>query len=822
MKKKLLLIFSIILLGMQANAQNIRGRVSDAETKRPLVGANVRIQNTNIGTATDSLGNFTLNGEGTLEISSIGYQKYTVIASAEFMEIALKSYSQELQGVEIVGRSAQDYTSRYSFSATKIAIPNKELPQSLNTITKELIADRQAFQLADAVKVVSGVTPSSFYNQFNIRGISQNEEGQIINGMRTRQFYFIQPLTSNIERVEVLKGPASITMSSVDPGGSINMVTKKPLAETKKEISLSAGSFSTIRGTLDFTGALNESKTLLYRLNGAYQEAKSYRDLVNNNSFLLSPSFTYIPNEKTSVNVEMIFSQLNGNLDRGQPIFGAVAGETKLNSTPSSLNLGAANDFFKSKEFILTTSLSHKFSKNIGFNAQYMKQTWLEDLQEHRTTNAFARDINNNPVTSLVAMQFVQRKQNWNIDNFNAYFNFDFQKDKISNKLLVGYDLSSWHKIKGGGQNAARGFLLNDGSVAGSFVLANAANYQTVTIGGVTFPRPNVNYFDLNNPVYTVRNINDYTMNSRVAVPSALTTTHAIYVQNQFKIGKLSALLSLRQEWFEDITGYRTPTELSFNNTALIPRVGLTYSLTQTINVYGTYLTGFQPQSNTVTLMPSTGNFFWATQSAAQFKPLESDLIELGAKGEFFKGQLSVTMAVYEINQRNILMNANDPAQPDLLVQRGADRSRGFEIDITGYITQNWQVYASYSHINAVIINEANPNLIGLRKENTPQNSANLWTRYNFSENSFLKDLGVGLGIQHQSSRIPWFTRDFEVPAFTVFDVALYYNPVRSNIQLALNVGNLFDETYWLGAQNFTRLFPAAPRNFMLSATYKF
>lgn len=112
--------------------------------------------------------------------------------------------------------------------------------------------------------------------------------------------------------------------------------------------------------------------------------------------------------------------------------------------------------------------------------------------------------------------------------------------------------------------------------------------------------------------------------------------------------------------------------------------------------------------------------------------------------------------------------------------------------------------------------------MVGLRKENTPQNSANLWTRYNFSENSFLKDLGVGLGVQHQSSRIPWFTRDFEVPAFTVFDAAIYYNPVRSNIQLALNVGNLFDETYWLGAQNYTRLFPAAPRNFMLSATYKF
>ena len=184
-------------------------------------------------------------------------------------------------------------------------------------MTKELIADRQAFQLADAVKIVAGVIPSSFYNQYAIRGISQNEEGQIINGMRTRQYYFLQPLTTNIERVEVIKGPASATFASVDPGGSINLVTKKPLAQDRKEVSMSVGSFSTIRSTLDFTGPLNGSKTLLYRVNAAYQEARSYRDLVGNKSVLISPSMSYIPNDKTAVNVEMIFNNMNGNLDRG-------------------------------------------------------------------------------------------------------------------------------------------------------------------------------------------------------------------------------------------------------------------------------------------------------------------------------------------------------------------------------------------------------------------------------------------------------------------------------------------------------------------------
>jgi iron complex outermembrane receptor protein len=591
MKQQLLLIF-VLLSAINSYSQNsIKGRIT-GENKQPVNKATVSVsQKSNVTTVT-------ANEEGYYEITGLSNGKYEITVSAVGFENGIETVllnnssgevnftltisSVQLQTVEVIGRSARKYNSDYSFSATRTAILNKDLPQSIGTVTKELIADRQAFQLADAVKIIPGVVSSSYYNQYAIRGISQNEEGQIINGMRTRQYYFLQPLTNNIERVEVIKGPASATFASVDPGGSINLVTKKPLPVDRKEISLSAGSFSTIRGVLDFTGPLNKDKTLLYRLNGAYQEARSYRDLVRNNSLLISPSFSYVPNNKTAVNVEMIMSNMTGNLDRGQPIFGAQAGETDLNSTPASLNLGAANDFFKSKEFIIMSSLSHKFTNAISFNAAYMKQTWQEDLQEHRTNNAFAPDINNQPVNSLVGMQFVQRKQNWNIDNVNAYFNFDFVTGKAKHQLLVGYDLNSWEKLKGGGQNAARGFLLKDGTVASSFVVANASNYQTITYNGCALPKPNVNHFDLNNPSYTIRNSSDYIMNSRTAVPSALTTNNAIYIQEQLKWNKFTLLLSVRQEWFKDITNYEAPNELSFTNSKLLPRIGLTYAVTKT------------------------------------------------------------------------------------------------------------------------------------------------------------------------------------------------------------------------------------------------
>lgn len=829
MKLSLLFLLSL-LTSLHAQTQfSFSGRVTNEE-KTTISDATVRLFNAAADRTakTNTEGYFTFTGlppgKYSLVISYVGYEPFKEAVNINESSgkrpfaVELVTGNSQLQTVEVVGRSASKYTSQYSFGATKTAVLNKDLPQSISTVTKELIADRQAFYLADAVRTASGVAPASYYNQYTIRGISQNEEGQIINGMRTHQYYFMQPLTTNIERVEVIKGPASATFASVDPGGSINLVTKKPLPVTRREVSMSVGSFSTIRGTLDFTGPLNKDKTLLYRLNGAYQEAKSYRDLTGNKSLLLSPSFSYVPNDKTALNVEMIMSNVNGTVDRGQPIFGAVAGVTKLNSTPTSLNLGASNDFFKSKEFILMGNFSHKFTSHISFNTSYMKQTWAEDLQEHCTNNAFAVNISNQPVTSLAAMQFVQRKQNWNIDNLSSYLNFNFSTGKAVHTLLAGYDLNSWQKLKGGGQNAARGFLLKDGTVASSFVPANAANYQTITAGGATLPRPNVGYFDLSNPLYTIRNVNDYVLNVRTALPAALTSTHAVYVQEQLQWNGFTLLTSLRHEWFRDVTNYKSPGTLTVNKTVLLPRAGVSYALTRSVNLYATYLRGFQPQSNTVTLMPNTATL----KAGSRFEPLKSDLKEAGLKTILLNGRLSLNAVVYEINQKNILLNANDPAFPDSLATRGAERSRGFEMDVAGYLTPGWQVNASYSYIDAVIVTDNDPALKGARKQNTPVNSANLWTRYNFAGSSNLKGIGLGVGLQYSGDKVPWFTRAFKVPAYTLLDLALYYTPGNSGVQIAVNMNNVLNKTYWIGAQNYLRLFPGAPWNAVLTATYKF
>jgi iron complex outermembrane receptor protein len=726
-----------------------------------------------------------------------------------------KNLTENLQTVEIVGNKGRKYFTDYSFSATKIAAVNKDIPQAISTVSKELIIDRQAFTLAEAVKNVAGVSQSSFYNQFTIRGINQNEEGSIINGMRTRQPFFNQPLTSNLERIEVIKGPASANFSSVDPGGSINMVTKKPLTEDRKQVSISSGSFSTIRSALDFTGPLNLQKTLLYRLNIGYEDSKSFRDLQFKKAYLIAPSFSYVPDANTNINVELVLNNNKSRLDRGQAIFGAVAGKTDLNSTPSSFNMGGSNDYYNTQDLMFMANMSHTFTPDLVLNLAYMKQTINDDLLEHRTTNAFGLDENNIAISSLAGMRAVQRQQKWGTDNLSTYFSINANTGPVNHKIVLGYDLISTRKFRGNGENAASGYRLKDGSIAARYDPAKKDLYQLQVLNGVSGPVPNVPHFNLSDPNYTIRNLSDYIF-AKTEIPPAYYLVNGIYLQDQIKYKKLILTLGLRQEWYQDYSNYKLSSESRISRNKLLPRAGITYAATPNINIYGTYLQGYQPQGNTSSLIavpPPAGS---------NYKPLESDLKEIGAKSEWFNHSLMINVSVFEINQKNLLLNANDPIDVNLLVERGAQRSKGIEFEASGFILHNWQFNMGYSYIDAVIRQDNDQSLIGQRVQNTPKHSGSVWTRYDLRDNKLLKGIGFGAGMQYSGDKLPLYIRNFNLPAFTIADAAIYYSPEKSNVQLAMNINNVFNKRYWVGAQNYLRLFPGTPRNVTFNVIYKF
>jgi len=335
----------------------------------------------------------------------------------------------QIQTVEIIGRKERGYKNTKTFSATKTDADLMDVPQSINYVTKETLDDQAAFKTSDAVKNISGVNQSSYNNNdFVLRGFRASNT--LINGQRISTRGWAQNLTPYVERIEVIKGPASALFANTDPGGTINTVTKKPLKEVRNSVNFSTGSFKTNRILGDFTGPMNEKKTLLYRLNLAYQDTESFRILQDQTAYVVAPSFCFIPNEKTSVNFDFVYQNTNGRLDRGQPIFGVTQG-TNLYSVPISFAIGKKNDYQKELSIFTTVSLQHKFTEHISFNASYLRSMYNEDLLEHRTSNNFAVDVAGNEIPTLMGMQTIKRLRKNYIDNFTSYLTFDYKNRRI-------------------------------------------------------------------------------------------------------------------------------------------------------------------------------------------------------------------------------------------------------------------------------------------------------------------------------------------------------------------------------------------------------
>src|SRR5690606_38310661 len=254
----------------------------------------------------------------------------------------------------------------------------------------------------------------------------------------------------------VIKGPASALFANTDPGGTVNTVTKKPLDVNRRSINFATGSYNTFRMASDFTGPMNNEKTLLYRLNLAYQTGQSFSVLQGGEDLVIAPSISFIPTDRTQLNVDFVYSKTKSRLDRGQPIFGATAG-TDLYSTPISFAIGKENDYANELSLFTTASLQHKFTDNISFNASYMKFLYDEDLLEHRTSNRYAVDADGVEIPTLMEMQTIRRKRKNYNDNITLYLVNDFSTDPLVHKLLVGYDyIQNVSPLGGSNYNARR------------------------------------------------------------------------------------------------------------------------------------------------------------------------------------------------------------------------------------------------------------------------------------------------------------------------------------------------------------------------------
>lgn len=796
-----------------------KGRVLDTKGEA-VPGVMVSVSRTDEKIIADEMGYFTLPDDvvagDTLTFSSMGFKPARRIVpiangSDAVLIIRMKDGMTALQEVEVVGRYEKSYKNTLSFIGTKTATPLKEVPQSIGYVTKELVLDQGAHTVNDVVKNISGVSQYTFYNDFSIRGFrttGNRNSGNLINGMRAQTSLWKQSSLANIERVEIIKGPASVLFGNAAPGGVINRVTKKPLSEERHTVSVTAGSFNTIDAYTDFTGPLNRKRTLLYRLNLGYENSDTYRDLQQTKSYIVAPSFSFLPTDKTQFNVDLSWQYNDGKVDRGQAIFG----DGSLYSRPISSSLSASNDYLHENLMNVTLSLTHKFNQHLTFNSIYLSSSYDEDLQEHNQANAYVTLADGTTDPTKVLMQCLIRKRHFRNNSFNNYLTWTTRTWGIGHKLLVGYDYFQTNLKPGSSQMLASGYLKKDGTTSTKYTVKTKDEFVLDDDGN---PVTNVPAFDLTtNSGNAILDISKYVFVSSNISPYEQ-YSHGIYVQEQMDAGFLKLLLGLRQEWFTDVLNKGMAGESTTHQHAFLPRVGLVGTVNSHINLYATWMKGFEPQDAATQSDPNTGG---------PFAPETSTLYEAGAKTEWLDGRLSATLAVYRLAKTNVLYNAGDEGNPDLMVQVGEEVARGVEMDVAGDILPNWHVQASYAYTNAKITKTATDTEkdFGMQRPNTPRHSMNIWSKYIIRHGS-LRNLGLGLGFNAVSSRYGQVGRRANTvtyPGYGLFNVALYYR--LRHLQVQANLNNVFNRTYWVGGYDKLRSFPGAPRNINLTVTYGF
>ena len=820
--------FSLTTVFAQQTTE-VRGQVTD-ENKQPLIGVDVVLEGTSIGVSTNDKGFYELRnvpvGKQTIVFSYLGFQTLKIRTDVApnpsgthtHLDVQLSEELTALQEVEVIGRKESSYKNTNSFIGTKTASALKEVPQSVGYVTKELILDQGATTVNEVVKNISGVNQNSSYNDFSIRGFratGNRNSGNLLNGMRAQTSLWKQSSLANIERVEVIKGPASALFGNAAPGGVINRVTKKPLFENKNSITVGVGSWNTLKTYGDFTGPLNPKKTLLYRLNLGYEKTDSFRDLQGSESIIAAPSFSYIPNEKTHINVDFVYQNFNGKIDRGQ----SVPADGNVYSTPISRSLSAANDFLKENTLNTTIALTHKFSDHISLNAIYLNSSYSEDMLEHTQANLYYKQIGNGANAfryadpNKVMMTANQRKRYFANNSFNTYFNFNFNTGILKHKLLVGYDYFISEQKAGSSSISAQGYLSKDKTkVVGTYT--TTAN---VLAGSVQTPTTNVPVFDLYDPIAgnAYKDISKYIWKQNTLNPYE-EYSHGVYVQEQIDISIVKLLIGLRQEWFTETLNKETTKEISRQTSAFIPRVGLVVEASENINLYSTWVKGFQPQEANIQSDPD--------RYGGPFDYMKSELYEVGLKTEWFNKRLSATLAIFKIMQENSLEQSPKAGKADWRVPVD-EESNGFELDVAGQILPNFSVVANYAYTDARIVKLKEEGAIkdlNVQRPSTPRHAANLWTKYIF-ENGSLKGLGAGIGVSYASERLGQVGRRATAasyPDYTLLNAVLYYKV--KDVQLQLNVNNVLNRTYWISGYDNLRNFPGAPRNINASVTYRF
>ncbi len=644
-----------------------------------------------------------------------------------------------------------------------------EVPQSELKIDAETLRNAGTIDLVQALDLSASVARQNnfggLWNSFAIRGFVGDENlpsNYLVNGFNAGRGFGGARDLSGVESVEVLKGPRAALFGRGEPGGTVNLVTKRPTFETAGELSLSAGSHSTYRADFDYTTPLSDD--LAIRIVGAYEDAESFRDTVETEKQVLSPSVAWNISDQSRLVYEMEYSQQETPFDRG-----VIAINDKLGVVSESRFLGEPG-----YGPIDTKVLGHQLELQHDFNDEWSALVGFNyrdtELKGWASENGFGAPDANGDYNRFT--RYRDYEATYKV--FRAELTGNFELGGLAHRIIVGVDADKF---------------AND-----QFALRDRATAQIINIY---------------NPVYgnsPLASLSPTTQIDRIETQESL----GLYVQDQISLtDKLEIRFGARFDDYEqDLKNRAASSESDYSETHVSPQFGVVYQASEALSFYAVYGENFRPLSG-------------ATDENG-LDPNLSESKEIGVKFSLNDGALVGTLAFFDVDQSNIATFDAD-FNPTAV---GAAGSKGVELDLTGNLTDTLSIWFSYAYVDAETENDYTSAVTwtfipaGSDLLNVAKNQFNL----QLAQETQLAGKALTLigGLTYIGDRSGEFgDPNFELPNYTTVRIAADYE-LSSSLALRAEINNLFDEEYYTNSYADVWVQPGAPRSFRVSADYRF
>jgi catecholate siderophore receptor len=646
-------------------------------------------------------------------------------------------------------------------SLSKLTESIRDTPQSIATLSRELIDDRGATSLNDALRNVPGITlgAGEFSWQGNnptIRGFSARDD-IYLDGLRDFGSYARDPF--NLEAVEILLGPSSVLFGRGSTGGAINQVTKAPRRERTTDVAVNVGSDSTYRATADLSRALGTAAAFRLNLLGHESEV-AQRDGARSRRFGIAPSVTFGLDSPTELTLSYVHQSADDRPDYGLPwLEGRPAPVARDNY------YGFESDYSKTDADVVTGHVRHEVGERVHLDAQLRAANYS---RQNRITEPLITPTPDPgmPLETISVYRYV----------------FSGDSDETLRTAQLTANLN-----------------LGEGDVLHALVTGVELSRETslpVFAFGIDVPPTSLVDPNWHEPFSAT------SLDPRIVADTTAVTT-ALFALDTLKLGDAwQFTLGIRLDRFdsdysaERFAGPATPfnsgtasgTEaFSHVDDVASYRAAVVYKPAERTSLYVAGSTSFNPSAQSLSLLTSGRGL---GVENALLAPEKNRSLELGAKLDLNDDTLSLSSAVFEITKTNA--RVADPTNPGFNTLGGEQRIRGVSIDVTGMLTPRIYWASGYAYLDGEVVRGAAGATTGARLANTPEHSLSVWLDYRATSR-----LDFGLGARYVGEQLARSTGDGRhVPSYSVYDAMVRYR-LSDALTFKLNVTNLTDELYF-------------------------